>query len=184
MLMTIGAVARLTRVKSTTIDEFGEALDNRLTALARSHALLSQHGRTTASIKELLSEELSAQGAVEGRNLSHNGPDIAVPSKQAQLLSMVFHELATNAVKHGALSTKDGRIDVVWDAKRIQHSEHVRIRWREHGTSIDRQSLNKGKRGFGSEILERSIPDMLHGSFDRTFHADGIECVLEFALES
>ena len=93
---------------------------------------------------------------------------------------MAFHELATNAVKHGALSTKAGRIEVVWGAERNQRARQVRIRWREHGVTINHAPL---KRGFGSEILERSIPDMLHGSFDRTFQADGIECVLEFAIE-
>ena len=119
MLITISAVAQLTRAKSKNIDDFAKALDDRLKALARSHALLSQPGRTTATIKEILSQELSAQGAVEGGNLSQHGPELSVPSKQAQLLSMAFHELATNAVKHGALSTKAGRIEVVWDAEPI-----------------------------------------------------------------
>ena len=180
MLMTISAVAQLTRAKSKNIDDFAKALDDRLKALARSHALLSQPGRTTATIKELLSQELSAQGAVEGGNLSQHGPELSVPSKQAQLLSMAFHELATNAVKHGALSTKAGRIEVVWDAERIQQAQHLRIRWREAGVRINYEPL---KRGFGSEILERSIPEMLQGSFDRTFHPDGIECILEFRIE-
>jgi len=180
MLMTISAVARLTRAKSKDVDEFAKALDDRLKALARSHALLSQPGRTTATIGEILSQELSAQGGVEGGNLSKRGPRLTVPSKQAQLLSMAFHELATNAVKHGALSTKAGRIEVVWGAERRKGAEHVRIRWREHGVTIDHPPL---KRGFGSEILEKSIPEMLQASFNRTFHPDGIECVFEFRIE-
>jgi two-component sensor histidine kinase len=180
MLMTISAVARLTRAKSKDVDEFAKALDDRLKALARSHALLGQPGRTTATIGEILSQELLAQGGVESGNLSQRGPQFPVPSKQAQLLSMAFHELATNAVKHGALSDKAGRIDVVWGAERTQGAQHVRIRWREHGVTINHAPL---KRGFGSEILEKSIPEMLQGSFNRTFHPDGVECVFEFSIE-
>jgi two-component sensor histidine kinase len=184
MLMTISAVARLTRAKSKDIDEFTKALDHRLAALARSHALLSQSGGMTATIREILSQELSAQGAIEGANLYQHGPDISVPSKQAQLLSMAFHELGTNAVKHGALSIEDGRIEVVWDIERDQQEQHVRIRWRERGAPINHDSRKKVKKGFGSEILERSIPEMLQGSFNRTFHPDGMECVLEFTLKT
>lgn len=181
MLMTISAVARLTRAKSRNIDQFANALDDRLKALARSHAILSQPGRTTATIKEILSQELSAQGGLEGGNVSQTGPELTLASKQAQVLSMAFHELATDAVKHGALSNKAGRIDVAWDAERTQQAQHVRILWRERGVTINRGSV---KRGFGSEILERSIPEMLRGSFNRTFHPDGIECVIEFSIES
>ena len=180
MLMTISAVARLTRAESKDIDQFVKALDDRLKTLARSHALLSQPGRTTATIKDIVSQELSAQGGVEGRNLSQHGPELTVASKQAQVLSMVFHELATNAVKHGALSHKTGRVEVVWDADRTQLAQRVRIRWRERGVTINQHAV---KRGFGSEILERSIPEMLRGSFNRTFHPDGIECVIEFSIE-
>jgi two-component sensor histidine kinase len=183
MLMTISAVSRLTRAKSKDVDEFARALDDRLKALARSHALLSHPGRTTATIKEILLQEVSAQGAVEGGNLVQHGPDISVPSKQAQLLSMTFHELATNAVKHGALSTKDGHIEVVWDEERTQQAQHIRIRWREHGVTINHASVKRDRKGYGSEILSRSIPEMLQGSFSRTFHPDGIECVLEFRIE-
>jgi two-component sensor histidine kinase len=181
MLMTISAVARLSRTKAKDIDEFANALDHRLRALARSHALLSAPGRTDATIKEILAEELSAHGAVEGGNLSQRGPEISLPSKQAQLLSMAFHELATNAVKHGALSTKDGRIEVDWNAERTQQIRHIRIRWRERGVAID-EAPKRGK-GFGSEILKRSIPEMLQGSFNQTFHRDGIECLIEFSIE-
>jgi two-component sensor histidine kinase len=182
MLMTISAVARLTRSRTNNIDEFAKALNDRLTALARSHSLLSQPGRTATTIKELLLQEMSAQGAVEGENLYQCGPEISLPNKQAQLLAMVFHELATNAVKHGALSTKDGRVEVVWSAEDSQQQSHIHLRWRERGVAINCDPPDQSKRGFGSEILERSIPEMLQGTFNRTFHPDGIECVLEFGF--
>ena len=178
MLMTIRAVARLTRDKSKNLDEFVSALDHRLSALARSHALLSQPGRSAASVREVLMGELSAQGAVEDENVTLEGPEILLSSKSAQALSMAFHELATNAVKHGALSVKEGRIDVNWNVERSR--ERARLLWREHGLSIDR---NPTRRGYGSEILERAVPEMLGGSLSRTFHPDGMECIIMFRID-
>jgi two-component sensor histidine kinase len=76
MLMTIRAVAKLTRAKSASLDEFVKSLDDRLTALARNHDLFSQAGRIDATISELLVQQLSPQGAVEGENFSQAGPEI------------------------------------------------------------------------------------------------------------
>ena len=69
----------------------------------------------------------------------------------------------------------------MWDTDGDRLSEHLRLRWRERGVMIERDPV---KRGYGSEILERSIPGMLDGSLDRPFHPDGVECVFEFAIES
>lgn len=178
MLMTIRAVARLTRAKSASLDEFANALDDRLTALARNHALLSQPGRSTVNVREILQQELSAQGAVEGQNLRYHGPEIFLSSKQAQMLAMAFHELATNAVKHGALSVESGRVEVTCTVESGGRSEHVRLQWRESGVMIERDPV---KRGYGSDVLEKSVPDLLGGTFHRTFHPDGIECVIQFS---
>jgi len=96
----------LTRAKSASLDEFANALDDRLTVLARNHALLSQLGRNNVGVREILKQELSAQGAVEGQNVRYHGPEVFLSNKQVQVLAMAFHELATNAVKHGALSVE------------------------------------------------------------------------------
>ena len=161
MLLTIRAVARRTRAKSANLDEFANALDARLGSLARVHNLLSQ--RETISIREILTEELSVHGAVEGENFAQHGPEVLLPAKQAQLLSMVLHELATNAVKHGALAVKNGHIDVMWDTDADRLSEHLRLRWRERGVMIERDPV---KRGYGSELLERSMACWMGASID------------------
>ena len=149
-------------------------------ALARSHGLLDEANGSAIGIREIISQELSAQGAIEGENLIQRGPEIVVPVKQAHILSIVFHELATKAVKHGALSVEGGRIDVDWDTKQTRQTEHVRIRWRERGIAIQR---DPARRGYGSELLEKSVSDMLKGRLDRRFHREGVECVVEFSLE-
>ena len=176
MLTTIRAVARRTRAHSPNLDQFAKALDDRLSALARIHNLFSHPGKMAATMGEILTQELSAQGAVEGNNFVQRGPDIALRAREAELLSLAFHELATNAVKHGALSAKDGRICITWVINRAENGEHVLVRWRERGVSIEQPPI---RRGFGSELLEKSILDLPSGHFDRTFHPDGIECALQ-----
>jgi two-component sensor histidine kinase len=180
MLMTIRALARRTRATSQSLDEFLKSFDDRIAAIARTNALLNQSETSAVGLRELLEEEMSAHGAVEGENLSQRGPDLLISAKQAQALSMAFHELATNAVKHGALSVDDGRINVCWKAETSGVAKQLCIRWRETGITI--QSL-PARRGFGSDILEKSIPKALQGSFERTIHNDGFECVIEFPLE-
>ena len=181
MLTTVRAVARRTRARSESLEEFARSFDDRLAAIARTHSLLSRTEASAIAVRELLAQELSAHGAVEGENLTQQGPRLLVSAKQAQFLSMAFHELATNAVKHGALSTDSGRIDVSWKTETSSAENQLRIRWRETGVTIEREPT---RRGFGSDILERSIPHLLHGSFKRTVHRDGIECLIVLPLES
>ncbi len=114
MLATIRAVARRTRARSESLDEFARSFDDRLAAIARTHALLSETEKSAVSMRELLAQELMAHGAIEGENLTQHGPELLISAKQAQALSMAFHELATNAVKHGALSADSGHIDISW----------------------------------------------------------------------
>jgi two-component sensor histidine kinase len=180
MLMTIRAIARRTRARSQSLDEFAKSFDDRLAAIARTHALLSRTETSAVAMRELLSQELSAHGAVEGENLTQRGPELLISAKQAQGLSMAFHELSTNAVKYGALSVDNGRIDISWKIDISSAENQLRIRWRETGVTIEREPT---RRGFGSDILERSIPHLLHGSFERTLHRDGIECVIVLPLE-
>jgi two-component sensor histidine kinase len=180
MLTTIRAVARRTHVRSQTLDEFAKAFDDRLTAIARTHALLRGTPSDAIDIRELLVQELSAQGAVPGENLTQRGPAVSIPAARAQVLSMAVHELATNAVKHGALSVGNGHIDLYWDLDVRGDEKVLSIRWRERGVPIAHEPV---RIGYGSEILEKSIPHMLQGRFERTFHSDGMECTIWFPLD-
>jgi two-component sensor histidine kinase len=179
MLVTIRAVARRTRANSQTLDEFAKAFDDRLAAVARTHALFSRTRAGEVDIRDLLAQELSAHGAIEGENLTQHGPAVPIAAKQAQVLAMAVHELATNAVKHGALSMDAGRIDVCWQTRERDHDKELRLDWRERGVPIAHEPERSG---YGSEILRRAIPHLLHGRFDRTFHPDGLECTISFAL--
>ncbi len=179
LLTTIRAIAHRTRATSSTLEQFAKSFDGRLAALARIHNLLNRPNRTAVTIQEIAVEELSAQGAVDGENLVCQGPNVALSQAQAEVLSMAFHELATNAVKHGALSVSDGSVEITWDSEAGLHADEIRIRWREHGVQIAKKPVG---RGHGSDVLEKSIPRMLGGKFDRTFQPDGVDCLITFPL--
>jgi two-component sensor histidine kinase len=181
MIATIRAVARSARTTYANVDEFVEAFDDRLGAIARVHNLLGRYGTENIRIREILRQELAAYGVAESEKVvMERGPDITLPPRQAEALEMAFHELATNAVKHGALSADGGRIDVSWDTRMHGPGKRVHIQWRESGAPIERVPT---RRGFGSEILEKSVPHMLDGTVERKFHPNGVECVIEFPAE-
>jgi two-component sensor histidine kinase len=94
---------------------------------------------------------------------------------------MAIHELATNSVKHGALSSRNGRIEVWWEVHNHENENEFRLRWQEWGSLISREP---SRRGFGSEFLEKLVPHMLHGEFERKFKSDGLECTISFVLSA
>jgi two-component sensor histidine kinase len=175
MLMTIRAVAQRTRAGSANLDDFAKAFDDRLASIARTHNLLERPGTSGVKIRDLLMQELSALGGVEGENMTARGPDIIVSAGQAQVLSVVFHELATNAVKHGALSKRDGRIGVSWENKTAEGQMKVSVHWRESGVSIVSEPI---RRGYGSEILEGLYHVCWEGGLNASFIRMGLNAVL------
>jgi two-component sensor histidine kinase len=91
------------------------------------------------------------------------------------VVGLIFHELATNAVKYGALAQERGRIQLSWQ----ERSGRVHMRWRETGVVLDTRSPTPG---VGTGIIVDTVPYMLDGSSRLIFHSDGAECLLDFAM--
>jgi two-component sensor histidine kinase len=123
--------------------------------------------------------ELEASGGCEGSTFSIRGPAVPLSPRDAQAMAMTIHELATNALKYGALSVPSGRVAVGWRTDRRQDDWHLWLQWREHGVRIENRAPSKG---FGSRTIEEGLPYILGGSSRLTFHPDGAECVIEFPL--
>jgi NO-binding membrane sensor protein with MHYT domain/two-component sensor histidine kinase len=168
-LATVQSVARQSVKGAKSVEEFREAFDARLVALSHTHNALTRGGWTSASLRELLTGELApyAPGQIELQ-----GPDVALEARQALALGMVFHELATNAAKYGALSTPDGCVAVAWSAG----GGRLEIRWRERGGPPVRPPA---RRGFGSRLVEGSVTGELGGHAELSFGADGFSCRLD-----
>lgn len=178
MLMKIQAIASRTRSSCSNLDEFLRAFNSRLQALGRAQDLLTRGVTDAVSIRELLVKELAAQGAAEG-GLTLDGDNVEVPGKNAWALNLLFHELTTNAQKYGALRSRDGKISVAW--RKDDKANKVLIHWRESGVNLP---LAPSKKSFGSEIIEKIIPDTLGATSTLTFRPDGIEYVIEFPVSA
>jgi two-component sensor histidine kinase len=104
-----------------------------------------------------------------------HGHDVSVPPDTAGALGLALHELATNAVRHGALAAAEGRVTVGWGLE----DDRLKLEWRESGGPLVSPPAH---RGFGSVLIERSIPYELGGIVDLDFAPEGLRCAMEFPL--
>ncbi len=112
VLARVAAVVRHTRRRSGTTDEFVNALDGRIQSIAAAHALLSQSRWSGVGLTDLIQHQLAPY--TTDANTTISGPEVMLTSGETQAVAMVIHELVTNAAKHGALSSLDGRVLVSW----------------------------------------------------------------------
>jgi PAS domain S-box-containing protein len=125
-----------------------DALQNRLAALSRAHEVLVQTSWTSTTLLGLMEQVLRLEA--EGDRFDLDGPDLAIGSKAALSLSLLLHELSTNAVKYGALSKDGGRVGVQWNTD----GQDFRLSWRETGGP---PAVAPTRRGFGSRLIEMGI---------------------------
>ena len=171
-LATVCAVTSFTQVAGGSVADFVAALDGRVKSMAATHQLLSSHQWKGILLSDLLGREL-APYAAHG-NTEIDGPDVMLQAEAAQAVSMVLHELATNAAKHGALSTHDGQVSVRWH--RVLNGEadaRLRIEWQESGGPAVQAP---DRFGYGMEIIRDLLPYELDGKVDVAFAAEGVRC--------
>lgn len=175
ILANVQALSILTRAKSSTIGEFTTAFDDRISALARTQDLLTRRAPSSLSLDIIAETELDAHGAERDRHYTLRGPPLTLPPRMVQALGMVFHELSTNASKYGALAVEHGSIDISWHIEAAGEQRQLRLRWRESGVEVKNVTP---KKSIGSDIIENSLPFMLGGTSELTFHPDGLEWAL------
>ena len=173
VLACVAAVAQRSRECSRSSDEFLEVLNGRISSLANAHALLSRSHWEGVELGELVRNEL-APCMIDGSNLIE-GPDVVLAAEATQPLSMVLHELATNATKYGALSTRRGRVSVCWARQSSSHHP-LTLEWREAGGPT---IVAPGPSGYGSSVIRDLIPYELGGSVDYVLAPGGVRCRME-----
>jgi two-component system CheB/CheR fusion protein len=120
-------------------------------------------------------EELLGYNAREGGQLSISGPPLRLQPRAAELFALAIHELATNALKYGSLSTPSGRVDVSWRIESDTVPEQLIFEWNESkGPSVGPQQ----RRGFGTELLERTMAFELKGETTLRFDSAGLRCMI------
>jgi two-component sensor histidine kinase len=175
-LAIIQSIAVQTAKDAETVNAFSASFAGRLTALSSTHDALTSGEWETASLRELLERELRPYREDQ---VTLKGQDIEIGPRHALSFGMVFHELATNAVKYGALSAPSGKVDVNWRAEQVEDGEILVVEWRETaGPSV----AAPGRRGFGSRLIAMSVEHTLGGTVQTTYAAAGLTCVLRVPL--
>ncbi|WP_431269616.1 HWE histidine kinase domain-containing protein [Dankookia sp. P2] len=160
--------------------ESARNLDGRIAAMARAHALLAAERWQGASLDGLLAQELEAYvGAESAARLQISGPPVLLRAEIAQPLSLVLHELATNAAKYGALSREAGWLRVDWA---FRGNGGLQLRWSERGGPALEGA--PPRRGFGSKLVERVTRAQLHGTVAFDWGVDGLEVLLDIPLNA
>jgi PAS domain S-box-containing protein len=166
-LAVIQSIIRLTRAKS--VDDYVAAIEGRIKALARAHTLLSDSRWNGADLATLVGEELAPYRT--GDKITIEGPDISLEPSTAQGLALALHELATNAAKHGALSSEKGRIDVTWQLR----PNALVVDWTESGGP---RIGPPAARSFGLRVIRASIEQQLEGETAFDWNPKGLRCHL------
>jgi PAS domain S-box-containing protein len=171
LLAVIQAMARQTARPGGTIASFLERFGARLQALARAHDLLVRESWHGVSLHDLVRSQLGPYSDRDHPQVAIAGPDIQVKPEAAQTLSLAFHELASNAVKYGALSRRKGHVSVDWCE--LPQNGKIEIVWRErHGP----RPTQPKRRGLGSQVIEQHLSRALHADVTLTFPPEGLTC--------
>jgi two-component sensor histidine kinase len=160
--------------RATSIPEARTAVEQRLMALADALDVLGESGDDASGLRRVVEHAVAPYDSLPSR-FHLDGGDPPLASQPALALAMVLHELCTNAVRHGALSCKEGRVDIAWRAQ----GERLLWSWRETGGP---PAQAPARRGFGLRVIEASFRDQLHGSTEISFEARGFACAVDLPL--
>lgn len=175
-LATVQSIANQTVHRAKSPGEFAASFGGRLQALARTHALLTQAHWQGAELAAIVRDQLPLIDTQDER-ISFSGPMVMLNAQAALHLGLVLHELATNAIKYGALSSMRGRLSIKWMV-RSEGGRRLVLQWQERGgpeVSVPRS------RGFGTSLIERSL-DAHGGVTSIRYEAEGVTCEIVLPL--
>lgn len=154
---------------SSTVSEFTQVVGDRIHALARAHDLITSATWEAASLTGMIETEVAAYLGDKQHRVHLPDTDAIIHPDALSTLALVFHELTTNSAKYGALSDSSGSIEIGLEK---QPDGGVIITWKERGGPVVKPPM---RRGFGSTVIERSIPFELGGKADISFPLKGVE---------
>lgn len=183
LLAVVQAIAHQTRRSSTTVDEFEAEFQSRLGALGRVQSLLARADKESLDLKSLVEAELAAHaGPLDTSGCVRiEGPPLRLPPSSLQAIGLALHELATNAVKYGALGQPGATLSVRWAVEAAEGRDWVTLQWREEGVGMPDPELPL-HRGYGTELIERALRYQLRANTLLEFLPDGVHCVISAPL--
>jgi two-component sensor histidine kinase len=178
-LSVVRSIARRSAETSTSVEEYASHLDGRLNAFARTQAAVTRDPENGVDLEYLIVEELLVYNVREGEQLRISGPTVRLQPKAAETFALAIHELATNAIKYGALSQPTGQINISWRVDNAAEAAQLIFDWREKGGP---SVTPPERKGFGSELLERTIAFELKGRTTLAFDPAGFSCTISVPM--
>lgn len=180
-LAMVQAIATQTMRNAVDLNAARDALANRLIAMGKAHDLLLTGERESASLAVVIRGALTIYDDAQHGSLHLSGPFVHVGSKAALSLSLMIHELATNAVKYGALSIPAGRVRVTWTIEQGDPERMVRLCWTEENGPLVTPPT---RRGFGSRLIERGLAGAFDGEVQTSYPPEGVRCMVTAPLRT
>ena len=176
-LAIVQSIAAQTFRHSNVDPAVQRAFEGRLITLSNVHAVLTQQRWDSAALHEIVRSALRAHGTPGEQRFTIEGPELQLSPQSAVAVSMAVHELATNAMKYGALSAASGHVDVNWSVV----NGRFRWSWRERGGPHVQPPKHKG---FGSRMIERALALQLSGNVTIDYAESGLVCAIDAPLEA
>jgi two-component sensor histidine kinase len=177
-LATVQSIAMQTLRSSTSTEEASRVLTERLITLSKAHDVLTRESWEGADLIEVIRGAVGAH--MDAGRLRTSGPPVRIPPGLSLSFSLALHELATNAMKYGALSTSLGCVEVSWEVTREEVAKRLRLVWTERcGPPV----APPARQGFGTRLVERSLSGEPGGSVRIEYHPGGVVCIMEAELQ-
>jgi PAS domain S-box-containing protein len=178
-LATVQSIVWQAFRKSTDAKIIGESIQTRLSALSRSHDLLTRENWASADLRDIVIDVLEpfgVSGALAER-LVISGDNIRLSPRVTLALGIALNELATNAMKYGAFSNEAGSIEITWTVVPSSNGDRLVLNWKEKaGPPVSPPT----RKGFGLQVIERGLAQELEGSVNLDFKATGLIFTLDF----
>lgn len=178
-LSTVQSIIFQTIRRQSDLQVIRDSIESRIFSLSRSHDLLSTMNWKGAWLHDVVDAALEPFGGAEGghteRFVIAGGSPIGLTAKASLAFGIVFHELATNAVKYGALSNAQGLIEIDWAISPSSQGLRLIIHWQERNGPAVSEPKHKG---FGTQVIERGLAHELGGEAHLDYRADGVICVI------
>jgi two-component sensor histidine kinase len=179
-LATVQSVAMQTLRYAATTEQARDDFEARLIALSRAHDVLTRENWDGANLREIVAQVVEPYRREEQNRFVSKGPSVWLLPRMALSLAMALQELATNAVKYGALSNDTGRVEIVWSLKSRPDGPRLHLRWRETGGPPVEAPR---RRGFGSRLIERTLAHDLEGDVSLDFAPGGLVCTVDAPVQ-
>jgi light-regulated signal transduction histidine kinase (bacteriophytochrome)/CheY-like chemotaxis protein len=169
ILSLVRALVAQSKDTAASIEEFSSVLGGRIQALARAHDQITNLNWAPVALKSLVESEAGAYLGARADRIRMEGPEVALDPKAFATLALVVHEMMTNSAKYGALADSTGQVEVLW---RVDQGSSLVIDWKESGGPPVQPPT---RRGFGTTIIERSVPFDLKGDAEIKFDLLGVQ---------